>query len=325
MKIVMPERDTLTRGDVDTSPFEEFGDVVVVDHTDLDAIKSELQDADALIVNKLNVTADLLQGAEKLRYIGECATGFNNIDIDYCREHGIVVTNAPAYSTDAVAQHVFALLLEYYSKVHDYNNYVQHGDWIRSPIFSGFVYDARELSGKTFGVVGYGRIGKKVGRIADAFGMKVLAYSRTQCEGLQEGENRSENGVKFVPFTSLLEESDIVSIHCPLNPQSDGLFSDETFASMKEGAFLINTARGPIVDEQALANALQSGKLCGAALDVLETEPMSEDCPLLGVPNCIITPHVAWAPLETRQRLVDICVDNLAAFVRGDPKNVVTA
>lgn len=323
MKIVMPERNTLTKGDVDTSRFEEFGDLIVLDYTDRDHLREEIKDAEILIINKTIADADLLRGAEKLEYIGESATGVNNIDLDYCREHGITVCNAPAYSTEAVAQHVFAFLLDHFSRVHEYNNFVQQGEWIKSYTFSRFVYDQAELAGKTIGLVGFGRIGQKVAAIANAFDMDVLAFSRSRCSDLAPGERRPGDSVTFVPFDTLLEESDIVSIHCPLNRESEKLFSDETFAEMKEGAYLVNTARGPIIDEPALAAALKSGQLSGAALDVLDKEPMSEDCPLLGIENCVITPHVAWAPLETRQRLVDITVDNLRAYLNGSPVNVV--
>lgn len=323
MKIVMPERNTLTKGDVDTSPFGEFGDLIVLDYADRDKLRQELKDAEILIINKTVADADLLQGAKNLEYIGECATGYNNIDLDYCRAHGITVSNAPAYSTNAVAQHVFALLLDHFSHVHEYNNFVQRGEWIKSYTFSRFVYDQSELSGKTIGLVGFGRIGQKVAAIANAFDMNVLAFSRSRCKGLNPGEHLPGDSVTFVPFDTLLEESDIVSIHCPLNKDSEKLFSDETFSKMKEGAYLVNTARGPIVDEEALAAALKSGLLSGAALDVLEKEPMSPDCPLLGIENCVITPHVAWAPLETRQRLVDITVENLRAYLNGAPINVV--
>lgn len=323
MKIVMPERNTLTKGDVDTTPFEEFGDLVVLDYADRERLKEELRDAEILIINKTVADADLLSGAKKLKYIGECATGYNNIDLDYCRSHDITVTNAPAYSTEAVAQHVFAFLLDHYSHVHEYNNFVQQGEWIKSRTFSRFVYDQSELAGKTIGLVGFGRIGQKVAAIAGAFDMKVLAFSRSRCRDLAPGEHRPGDSAVFVPLDTLLEESDIVSIHCPLNPDSENLFSDETFSKMKEGAYLINTARGPIVDEQALAAALKSGLLSGAALDVLDQEPMSPECPLLGVENCLITPHVAWAPLETRQRLVDITIKNLEAYLAGKPVNVV--
>ncbi len=325
MKIVMPEQVTLTKGDVDTSIFEDFGELVVLDPSDREGLLRELADAEILIINKTVADAELLSHAPNLRYIGECATGFNNIDLTYCDAHGITVTNAPAYSTEAVAQHVFALLLEAMSHVHEYNAFVQQGGWVRSNIFSRFVYDQVELAGKTMGLVGYGRIGERVSKIARAFGMTVLAYTPHKSAGLQPGESREGKYATFVPLDDLLAESDVVSIHCPLTGETDRLFGDETFSKMKEGAFLINTARGPIIDEDALAIALQNGLLSGAAVDVLEAEPMKDDCPLLGLPNCIITPHVAWAPLETRERLVKIAADNLDHYLQGDPINIVHA
>ena len=319
MIVVMPEYSTVSRGDIDMSGFEAFGEVRAFDHPEWEELKQALANADMLFVNKSIVDDTWLEAAPKLRYIGECATGFNNIDLDACNRRGIVVSNVPAYSTDAVAQQVFAFLLEHYVRVHEYNDFVHDGGWTRSGNFAEFCYPTAELAGKTIGLVGYGLIGRHVAKIADAFGMKVLATSRSHVSG------RSEDGLAaFVPFDTLLEKSDIVSAHCPLNDDSLHLFNEEAFSRMKEGAFFVNTSRGPVVKEAALAAALTSGHLSGAALDVLETEPMTEDCLLRGIPNCIITPHVAWAPLETRQRLVDVVLSNARAWLDGAPENVVT-
>lgn len=320
MKIVMPEYRTLTRDDVDMSGFAELGDLVILDHPERELLKEELRDADLLFVNKIMVDEDLLSGAEKLRYVGECATGFNNIDLAVCSKKNIVVTNVPAYSTEAVAQQVFAFLLEHYSRVHDYNDFVQDGGWTRSGNFSEFCFPTEELSGKTIGLVGYGRIGSCVGGIAKAFGMEVLSTTRSFVSGFS-----GDGLARFVPFETLLKESDIVSVHCPLTDESFHLFNEENFAKMKEGAFFINTARGPIVDEAALAAALTSGHLSGAAVDVVDEEPIPADSPLLGLDRCIISPHVAWAPRETRQRLIDVAVGNARAFLAGTPENVVNA
>ena len=327
MKILMPEWGTLTNDDIDMSKLSELGSVVVLDHATREELRDALADADVLLVNKTVVDADLLSKAENLKYIGECATGYNNIDLACCRERGVTVSNVPAYSTNAVAQQVFGYLLEFYSRTHDYNALVQDNGWVESPWFSRFDYPTEELEGKIIGLVGYGQIARKAGRIAAAFGMRVLAYSRTAMKALENGENpdaTAEAGVHFVSLEDLLAQADVVSVHCPLNEASQNLFDKETFDKMKQGAFFINTARGPIVDEAALAEALTTGKLSGAGLDVLVQEPMSPDCPLLGVKNCIITPHVAWAPKETRQRLVNVVCDNLEGFLKGNPQNVVT-
>lgn len=318
MKVVMPEYNTLTRGDIDMSGFETIGDLVVLDHPTQAELKAELADADILFVNKWNVDEDLLSAAPRLRYVGECATGYNNIDIAACKRRGIVVTNVPAYSTDAVAQQVFAFLLEHFARVHDYNDFVKDGGWVRSGNFSEFCFPTAELAHKTIGLVGYGRIGSKVASIAKAFGMNVLATSRSFLSGYS-----GDGLAQFVPLDTLLAEADVVSVHCPLNEDSLHLFDAKTFAKMKEGAFFINTARGPIVSEKALAAALKSGHLSGAAVDVIEEEPMKEGSVLLGVDNCIVTPHVAWAPKETRQRLVDVVLSNVYAWLEKEPFNVV--
>lgn len=320
MKIVMPEYSTLTRGDIDMSGFSTLGELVVLDHPTREALKAALADADVLFVNKTTVDADLLEAAPRLRYIGECATGYNNIDLAACAARDITVTFVPAYSTDAVAQQVFAFLLEQYGRIHEYNDFVKDGGWTRSGNFSEFVFPTAELGSKTLGLVGYGRIGSKVAQIAVAFGMKVLATTRSRTEG------RSKDGyAQFVPLKTLLAEADVVSVHCPLTEESFLLFDEDLFAAMKPGAFFINTSRGPVVSEEALAAALRSGHLSGAAVDVLEEEPMRADCVLRDVPNCVITPHVAWAPRETRERLVDVVLKNYHAWEEGAPVNVVTS
>lgn len=320
MKVLMPEYNTLTRGDIDMSGFETIGDLVILDHPTREELKEELKDTDILLVNKVNVDEDLLSAAPKLRYVGECATGYNNIDLGACKKRGILVTYVPAYSSDAVAQQVFAFLLEHYSRVHDYNTFVKEGGWIRSGNFSEFCFPTAELAHKTIGLVGYGRIAGKVAGIARAFGMNVLATSRSFVSGFS-----GDGLAQFVPLDTLLSESDVVSVHCPLNDESYHLFNEKTFAKMKEGSFFINTARGPIVSERALAAAVKNGPLAGAAVDVIEEEPMKEGSVLLDADRCIVTPHVAWAPRETRQRLVDVVLSNVYCWLEKEPVNVVEA
>ncbi len=332
-KILIPEGDTLTsEGDIDLSVFEDYGQVVMLDHPTDEELEREIGDADALFLNKLVADEKLLSHASKLKYIGECATGFNNIDVKYCKEHGIVVTNVPTYSTNAVAQQTFAYILNHYSKVAEYNKFVHDGGWITANTFAPFVFPTDELSGKTIGLVGFGKIGKAVAKIADAFGMTVLVNTRSYEKARALGSNTDLEGfvnhadkyISYVSFDNLLRHSDIVSIHCPLNEESEHLFNAETIAKMRNGAFLINTARGPIIDEEALVDALKSGKLSGAAVDVLDAEPMRQDCKLMDADNCVITPHVAWAPRATRQRLVNEVIKNLKAFQDGKPVNVVS-
>lgn len=314
MKIVLTDAKTVTQGDLSLEPLEEFGEVIVYGLTDYDEIAERVRDADAIICNKTPLNSDTLRLASHLKYIGLFATGYNNIDTEYCSKAGITVCNAGSYSTDAVCQHTFALILECLNRVGDYSRFVSDGNWKNSETFSPFVFPLSELSGKTLGIVGYGSIGEAVGRVAKAFNMNVLAYKR----------NPDKNSdVNFVDFETILRDSDIVTVHCPLNDSSYRMFDEKTFSKMKDGAIFINTARGAIMDEYALKNALESGKLSYAGIDVLEIEPMAKDCPICSVKNCFITPHIAWAPMETRERLMGIVCDNLRRFLNGKPKNVV--
>ncbi len=315
MKIVLTDAQTVVDAYVTADCLKEFGEVVSCGLLPYEEVAEAIADAELVIVNKTVMDAHSLRLAKKLKYIGLFATGYNNIDIDYCRAHGITVCNAGSYSTNAVAQQTFALILEHFNNTARYNDYVQEGKWKRSPTFSPFVYPLNELSGKTLGIVGLGAIGQTVARIAQAFGMNVIAYNRRP---------RSVDGVGMVSMDELLGTSDIVTVHCPLNEDSAHLFNRETFAKMKPGAVFVNTARGGVVVEEDLRDALESGHLGGACIDVLTTEPMVEDCVLMGVKNCIITPHIAWAPLETRQRLMGIVCDNIRGFLNGAPQNVVS-
>ena len=314
MKIVITDWKTVTNGDLSLDPIRSFGEVTAYPLTAPADVAARIADADVVLCNKTPMTADVLRSAPNLRYIGLFATGYNNIDLDYTNAHGITVCNAGGYSTDAVAQHVFALLLHRMSQIAAYDRFTAEGHWIGSDVFSPFCYPMRELCGMTMGIVGYGNIGKAVARIALAFGMKVLVYTRTP---------KDDHTVSFVPLDTLLTQSDVVTVHCPLNDASKWLFNAQVFATMKPGAFFINTSRGGVVEETALRQALDSGHLGGAAVDVLDAEPMREDCPLLGAPRLTITPHVAWAPLQTRERLLALVCDNLRAFLDGAPQNVV--
>lgn len=314
MKIVLTDVQTVVDSLVDAKVLSQYGEVVEYGLLKYEELAEKLADADAVICNKSRLDENVLKHAKKLKYIGLFSTGYNNIDIDYCTKHNITVCNAGSYSTNAVAQHTFALILEHFNRIAGYDKFVKDGLWKRSETFSPFVYPLYELAGKTIGIVGYGSIGRAVAKIAKAFEMNVVAYNRSQ---------KSDEGVSFVSFDELLKVSDIVSVHCPLNEQSENMFNKDSFAKMKKGAVFVNTARGGVMVEQDLYNALQSEQLGGALIDTLRVEPMEEDCVLMNAKNCIMTPHIAWAPVETRIRLMNIVADNLKNFINGNPTNKV--
>ncbi|WP_303137973.1 D-2-hydroxyacid dehydrogenase [uncultured Eubacterium sp.] len=313
MKVVILDAKTLTNDDIDFSVFDEFGEVTIYDYTKYNQIAERIKDAEIILCNKSIMNRMTLKDAKNVKYIGLFATGYNNVDIEYTNERNITVCNAGSYSTNAVAQHVFALILEHYNKVGEYNKFVKDGGWIHSEKFSPFK-PMKEMDGRTLGIVGYGSIGKKVAKIAQAFDMKVLAYNRSP---------KKDECVRFVEMDELLEKSDIVSIHCPLNRDSEKMCNKDFFSKMKDGALFINTSRGGVVDEPALIEAVKSGKLSGAGLDVVAVEPMEKHYDILDIDNIIITPHSAWAPVETRTRLVEIVRNNIKKWVAGAPVNVI--
>lgn len=315
MKILIADYSTLAQNnDLDITVFQKYGDVVYNENISRDELLQTVSDYDIILCNKTVIDKTVIKKAKRLKYIGLFATGYNNIDITAATAHGIIVCNAGSYSTSAVAQQVFAYILNHYNAVNKYNDFVQSGGWQQSPTFSVLCFPTDELKDKTIGIIGYGSIGKRVAEIALAFEMKVLVYTRTQ---------KDDNRVKFVSLDELLKSSDIVTPHCPLNEHSRGLFNRDTFAKMRDGALFINTSRGGVVNENDLANALKSGKLSGAAVDVLNEEPMNCNCVLKDVPNLIITPHTAWAPLATRKRLLAIAENNIISFLNGNPINKV--
>ena len=313
MRVVILDAKTLTNDDIDFSVFDEFGEVTIYDYTKYDEIAERVKDSEIILCNKCIMNKETLKNAGNVKYIGLFATGYNNVDVEYTNERNITVCNAGSYSTNAVAQHVFALILEHYNKVGEYNKFVKDGGWIHSEKFSPFK-PMKEMDGRTLGIVGYGSIGKKVAKIAQAFDMKVLAYNRSP---------KKDESVRFVEMDELLEKSDIVSIHCPLNNDSEKMCNKEFFEKMKDGALFINTSRGGVVDEQALIDAVKSKKISGAGLDVVAVEPMEKHEEILDIDNIIITPHSAWAPVETRTRLVEIVKNNIKKWVAGDPVNVI--
>lgn len=316
MKILIADCATLTQNnDLDITVFEQYGDVVYNKNISRDELLSTVHEYDMILCNKTIIDRAVIEKAKKLKFIGLLATGYNNIDITAAKENGITVCNAGSYSTSAVAQQTFAYILNHYNAVNRYNSFVQSGGWQNCDTFAVLCFSTDELKDKTIGIIGYGSIGKRVAEIALAFEMNVLVYTRTP---------KNDNRVKFVSLDELLKQSHIITPHCPLNDESRGMFNKDTFAKMRDGAFFINTSRGGIVNEQDLADALKSGKLSGAAIDVLNCEPMSKNCVLRDAPNIIITPHTAWAPLETRKRLLGIVEDNIKAFLQGTPKNKVS-
>ena len=313
MDIAVLEKHTLTRGDVDFSPLEKLGSVRYVRCKEEGEIIAAAKGCTAILCNKVLITRKVLSSLPEVKYVGIFATGYNNVDLTAARELGVTVTNVPGYSGAAVAQHVIALILHFYSKVDVYDKAVRAGEWEGQECFSYFPYPMQEISGKTLGIFGCGDIGKRVAKAADALGMKVLVYTRTTPAGCP---------YELVGKEELFARSDVLTLHCPLTEDTANLINAGTLALMKKDAILINTARGGLVDEGALYTALTSGKIRAAALDVLTQEPPRGNA-LIGLENCVITPHVAWAPAETRNRLVKIAAENLAAFMRGEIVNNV--
>lgn len=314
MKICILDTNTVTKGDVSLKPLEQFGEVAYYDMLPVDEVIDAVKDSDVIICNKTRITAEIMDACPNLKFITLFATGYNNIDIAAAKERGIVVSNTPDYSTASVAQHTIAMMLELAENLSLYNASVKRGDWVKSKKFCYFSYPFVELSGKTLGIIGFGTIGQAVAKIALSFGMKVKACARTP---------KTAEGVDFATKEEVIKSADFLTLHCPLNEGTKGLINRETLALMKPTAYLINTARGGVVEEDALCEALKGGTIAGAAIDVLDEEPMRDGHPYLEVPNMIITPHVAWAAVESRTRLINRVADNLSAFIAGNPINVV--
>ncbi len=317
MKIVILDSYTTNPGDLSWDLFKNFGEVEYYDYTPDDLVIERCKDAEIIIDNKVVITEEIIKQLPKLKYIGMLSTGFNVIDTNAAKEHGIVVCNVPTYSTAAVAQLTFALILEIYNQVGVHSTAVHNGEWSACRDFCFQKTPLIELNGKTIGLIGYGKIGSEVAKIADAFGMNILSYVPSI------KPQPDFKSFKFVSLNELAENSDIVSLHCPLTPETQNIINADFISKMKNSAIIINTSRGAAIDEKALAEALNSGRLAGAGVDVLSTEPPKADNPLLGCKKCFITPHIAWAGFETRQRLIGVVYDNLKAFLEGKPINVV--
>lgn len=316
MKIVILDGYTENPGDLSWEGFQNLGELKVYDRTSANDIVVRIADSDAVIVNKTPITKETIAACPNLKYIGVLATGYNVVDVRAAKERGIPVCNIPTYGTTAVSQYVFALLLEICHHVWAHSESVKAGKWTGSEDWCYWCYPLIELAGKTIGIIGFGRIGQSTGRIAKAFGMKVLAYDEYQ-------NNTGRQIADYVSLDKLLRESDVISLHCPLLPSTKGIINKDSIQKMKDGVIFINTSRGPLVVEQDLTDALNLGKIYGAAVDVVSTEPILVDNPLLKAKNVIITPHIAWAPKESRERLMKIAVQNLEAFLSGKPINIV--
>ncbi len=314
-RIVVLDGYTLNPGDLDWSALSALGELTVYDRTPPELVLERAAGAGIILTNKTPLPRAVIEALPDLKFIGVFATGYNVVDITAAKERGIPVANVPGYGTSAVAQHVFALLLELTQRTGLHSDSVRAGDWTRSVDWCYWRTPLVELSGLTMGIVGYGAIGQAVARIAQAFGMNVIAATRTpRADG---------GGVTFTSVDDLFRRADVVSLHCPLTPETQGLVNADRLATMKPPAFLINTGRGPLIAEQDLANALRNAVIAGAAVDVLSAEPPAADNPLLTAPHCLITPHLAWAAKASRQRLMDAVVENVRAFLAGAPVNVV--
>ena len=313
-KISVLDLCTLTVGDIDFSPIDKLGNTEYHDILTKEEIKEKCADSDVILCNKAVIDGEIMDACPNLKYIGLFATGYNNIDIKAADERGITVCNAPGYSTDSVAQLVFAYILNHATSLDKYDRSTHDGEWIKSRAFSYFPFPINELNGKNLSIIGYGAIGKRVAKIADAFGMKVSVNTRTR---------PADCPYPIVSVEEAFASADYLTVHCPLTEQTKGLISRERLALMKPTAYVINTARGAVADEEALAEALAEGKIAGAACDVLTVEPMREDDPLIGAKNLTLTPHIAWASYEARVRLISLVASNLRAYQNGIPVNRV--
>ncbi len=317
MKIVVLDGYTLNPGDLSWDGLEKLGDVTVYDRTEPQDVVSRIGDAEYIYTNKTKITKEILEQCPSIKWIGVLATGYNVVDVDAAKEKEIPVCNVPTYGTTAVSQFVFALLLELCHHVGDHEKTVKAGDWSNCQDFCYWNSPLMELAGKTMGIIGLGRIGQNTAKIANAFGMKVLAFDDYKVQGIET------DMLKYADLDTVLSQADVISLHCPLFPSTEGIINKDSIAKMKDGVMIINTSRGPLIVEADLKEALNSGKVAGAASDVVSTEPIEMDNDLLSAKNMIITPHIAWAPKESRSRLLNTAVDSLAQYVKGNVVNSV--
>lgn len=317
MKIVVLDGYTLNPGDISWDGLKALGDLTVYDRTKPEDVVSRIGDAEIVYTNKTPLTRETFAACPSLRFVGVLATGYNVVDVEAAKEKGILVANIPSYGTAAVAQFAIALLLELCHHIGEHSDCVKRGEWSNNQDWCFWNYPLVELAGKTMGIIGFGRIGQDTGKIAQALGMKVYAYDQYQNPSLESETCR------YVDLDTLFAEADVISLHCPLFPSTEGIINKENIAKMKDGVMILNNSRGPLIVEEDLRDALNSGKVAGAAVDVVSTEPIHIDNPLLEAKNILITPHISWAPKESRQRLMDIAVENLQCFIDGKPQNIV--
>lgn len=318
MNICVLDGYTLNPGDLNWSELSHLGKTEIFERTPVELVLERARKAEIILTNKTPISRETIEQLPNLAYIGVLATGFDVVDIHAAQERGIVITNIPTYGTHSVAQMVFALLLEHCHHVQRHSDAVVEGQWAKNPDWCFWNHPLVELAGKTMGIVGFGRIGLQTARIASAFGMRVLAFNGS-------GDHREIDLPNFhwAKLSELMRESDVVSLHCPLTPETEGMINSENLSMMKRSAFIINTSRGKLVNNSDLAQALNDGVIAGAGIDVLDVEPPVDTNPLLKAKNCIVTPHISWATKEARSRLLDMAVDNIKAFLAGNPKNVV--
>ncbi|MDB0031097.1 D-2-hydroxyacid dehydrogenase [Opitutales bacterium] len=318
MKIAVLDGYTSNPGDLSWDAFEELGELTVHDRTTPDEVVSRCAGCEVVLTNKVVMDAGIMDQLLDMKYIGVLATGTNVIDLEHASQKGICVTNIPGYSTDSVVQHILAFILHFSSMVSIHNDAVHQEDWVNSKDFCFTLGTLNELSGSTLGIIGLGTIGRKLAKVADAMGMKIIAAHQSSMDRLELPFE-----VEWLPVDEVFARADFLSLNCPLTPETDRVVNAERLQKMKSSAVLINTGRGPLVDEQALADALSQGTIAGAGLDVLSAEPPSAENPLLTAKNCVITPHVAWASLQARKRLLNIAADNLSAYLKNEPRNRV--
>ena len=317
MKAVYLEEGAVNKGDITLKPIMDVIETKVYYNTTEEDKFEHIGDAEVVFSNKVIFDEETFKKCPNLKYIGVCATGYNVIDIEAAKRHGVTVTNVPAYSTDAVAQLTWGFIIELVNHISVHNKSIHEGDWCKSEIFCYWLDKVTELSGKTLGVIGYGNIGRKVTDIALIFGMKVLVYTA------HPDKYEAKENMKFVSKDEVFKNADIITLHCPMNDETKGMICKENIEKMKDGIYIVNVSRGGLVNEHDLADALKSGKVAGAAADVVSVEPIKEDNPLLGAPNMILTPHIGWASVEARERLIQAVADNLKAYLNGEKLNVL--
>lgn len=313
MKLTILDGHAVNPGDLSWDVFKKYAEVTVYEQTPEEEVVNRIGNSDAILLNKININSQILEKCRSLKYIGVLATGYNVIDIDSVKKAKICVTNIPSYSTEAVSQHVFALILNFTNSVSLHNESVQNGDWIKNPNFCYWNKSLIELNGKTLGILGYGNIGKNVEKIASAFGMKVIVCPHRPKPEIKNSVSKEE----------LFRQSDFITIHVPLTEETKEIINSSSINMMKDGVYIINTARGGVINEEDVANAVKSKKIAGYAADVILHEPMNKDCPLFNVENIVLTPHIAWAPIETRKRLLNIAENNLKSWINRNPVNTI--